>query len=434
MTVAKDSLFLLICGKGEQERAQLLEQLYMSLRKRWRVRFCSPNFTRQRETASARAEIEIQGELGDADKATIEQLDLDALFTAECSPDIVVASVSCAIAAVKSTEAEQKQLRIIDLNRRSQEDALKAAQRYISRMDADKIGSFAGIGGFIEVGLGSTLHVYKIPFKGHFLSSLQNLLLISFGKALNGRGLVRISFISAMLKAFSPMGNAIRPMMFIFLQGALFSLPAHLLGWNLFSVLAGSVLMGWLTLGISLSMDYLMYGKSIFDAAQNGVGQAFDAVGFGIPSLSQLLIFAFLLRAALSLTVGSVAYFGNVLPAVSRVARAAVRRKKSRTEPSASKRAPKPAPVAALFGLFRPKFLVAFLLSLLLMRFFTDLSSAELTTTAIRGLCISYLGFLLMHRIDVQALGARLDKRFGLDLEKSLPIAAKRIGRPPRRD
>ena len=330
-----------------------------------------------------------------------------------------------------------KTVSIIHLDRTDPKQALKWIKRRLYDLDADRIGAFAGVGGLLEISLGTTLHAYRIPLKGQLLSSLQNGLLITFGKALNGRGLVRIAFISAMLKAFSPMGNAIRPMMFIFLQGALFSLPAHLLGWNLFSVLAGSVLMGWLTLGISLSMDYLMYGKSIFDAAQNGVGQAFDAVGFGIPSLSQLLIFAFLLRAALSLTVGLVAYFGNVLPAMSRVARAAVRRKKSHAVPVASaapKRAPKPAAVAALFGLFRPKFLVAYLLSLLLMRFFTDLSSAQLTTTAIRGLCISYLGFLLMHRIDVQALGARLDKRFGLDLEKSLPIAAKRIGRPPRHD
>jgi hypothetical protein len=435
--VVQDRRLLLIRGKEKRERADFSARLYKSLRKQWRVCLRDAVST-QSKMPLRRSEIDILGEVETAASKTTQPDEVAAPFLSESTADTVVASVSSAAGTDESLTTESIRLHIIDLDRQSPKDSMKAALRHIRRTDADKIGSFSGIVGLIEVGLGSILHAYKVPFKGHFLSSLQNLLLISFGKALNGRGLVRISFISAMLKAFSPMGGALRPMLFIFLQGAVFSLPTYLIGWNIFSVLAGSVLMGWLTLGMSLGMDYLMFGKSFFDAAQAGIGHVLGSIGVDSPSLSGLLLFVLLVRAAVSVAVGAVAYFGDVLPIVSRAADAVFRRQNARTEPNApvaAKGGKKvSAAAAALFGIFRPKFLVAFLLSVLLMRFFTDLSSAELTTTAVRGICISYLGFLLMHRIDVQALGARLDKRFGLDLEKSLPIAAKRIGRPTGRD
>ena len=433
MNIDDNRTFVLICGRDSRERKRFLESLYYELRRNRRVRRLDNAADSSPGAPMNPFEIDFLGELmiRDFSISAVPQ----ARDTAAETP-VIVASLPYAAAADLPAPADAKSVRIIDLNRYSLKEAKREALRAVSRLDAEKIGAFAGIGGLVEVGLGSTLHAYKIPLKGHFLSSLQNLLLISFGKALNGRGLVRISFISAMLKAFSPMGGTLRPMLFIFLQGTMFALPTLLLGWHAVSVLAGSVLMGSVTLGISLSMDYLIFGQSIFEAAQSGVGHLLGSLGLESPSLSELLIFAFLLRAAASVVIWCVAYFGDVLPAVSHVADIAFRKRNARAasvSPTSSNRKRSSSATAALFGILRPGFLAAFLLSMLLIRFFTDLSSAELTTTAIRGLCISYLGFLLMHRIDVRALGARLDKRFDLDLEKSLPIAAKRLGRSPRR-
>ena len=427
MSAQGDRFFLLICGKEKHDRKAFWERLSVSIRRKWRI--CSPDFV---EPMHGRAEIEFLGELSDIDATTG-----DPVVSQPRVPEagIVIAALPFATVADDNAKVESERLRIIDLNRMPFKDAHRTALRLIQRMDADKIGTFAGIGGLVEVGLGSILHAYKVPLKGHFLSSLQNLLLVSFGKALHGRGLIRISFVSAMLKAFSPMGGAVRPMLFIFLQGAVFAFPIHVFGWNALAALSGSVLMGAVTLGISFAMNFLMFGSSIFDAVEKGVGQVLSLIDVETPTLAHLLIFAFSLRAAVSGIVFAVAYFGNPLPYVSRVTQARFQQKQpnsSMSDTSASLGRRASAAGAALRGIVRPKFLVAFLVSVLMMRFFTDLSSAELMTIAVRGLCISYLGFLLMQRIDVQALGARLDRRFGLDLERSLPIAARLIGRPRR--
>jgi hypothetical protein len=326
---------------------------------------------------------------------------------------------------------------IIDLDETGVKKGLRRAKRKIAAEDAERIGAFAGISGLMEVGLGSTLHVYRVPLKGHFLSSLQNLLLITFGKALKGRGLVRISFISAMLKAFSPMGGRFRPMLYIFLQGLAFASPSRLLGWHAGSVLLGSVFLAWLTLGISLSVNYATFGQSIFDAFSGAAEFVSRTLGVESPSLMQLIVGAFALKAFIAVIIASLAYFGNMQPLVRKLGRLKSRRKKQRTEISAAGQSKDNADrgipsklLSALTDLLRPRFVIMFLLSILLMRFFADLSQSALTSLVIRGLTISYLGFLLMRQIDLQALGVRLDRLIGMDLGKSLPIALKIIGKP----
>jgi hypothetical protein len=315
---------------------------------------------------------------------------------------------------------------VLDLDTMPLARALRIARRRVAASDADRIGLFAGVSGLVEVGLGSTLHAWRVPFKGHSLAYLQNLLLVTFGKALRGRGLVRISLLGAMLKAFSPMGARFRPMAYIFVQGACFAAPVRLLGWNLLSVLTGSILMGWLTLGLSLAVDYVTFGSSIFDAFAGVIEKVSGWIGFRAPSLFAVICGAFVLKGLLALAVGAGAWWGNMDGLVGRLRRGAAERRRRR---GITLRAdPRPRSIAghalaALRDLARPRFAIGFCVSVLLLLFFANLPASDLVSVLVRGLCISWFGLVVARRIDFLSLGQWLDRRVGMDLGRSLPVA-----------
>jgi hypothetical protein len=323
-------------------------------------------------------------------------------------------------------------LRYKDAVTSGKRDAVGAARSGDGRSEAERIGAYSGAAGLVEVGLGSTLHAYRVPFKGHALAYVQNALLVTFGKSLEGRGLFRISFISAMLKAFSPMGARFRPMIYIFLQGACFAAPVRVLGWHFLSALLGSVLMAWLTLGLSLGVDYAVFGQSIFDAFSGALAFASDVLGVKAPPLATVIGAAFLLKAAIASALAAGAYYGDLRPLARRLRRAASGRKISVGTTSAGAKIPWIATARqALRDLARPRFAIMFLVSALLLYFFTNLSRTDLSSVVVRGLCISYLGFVLLRRVDLRALGAWLDKRMHLGLEQSLPAALRVIESDP---
>jgi nucleoside-triphosphatase THEP1 len=334
---------------------------------------------------------------------------------------IVVAAVKKTVLPEVVTAFELAEPVVIDLDKVGAGPALRDARRRIAAGDAERVGAFAGIAGAVEVGLGSALHAYRVPLKGHALAYLQNVMLIAFGKALRGRGLVRISLLSAMLKAFSPAGSTLRPMAYIFLQGAAFALPVRLLGWSLGPVLLGSVLMAWVTLAVSLAADYVTFGRSIFDAFSGAIASAGGWLGVAGPTLLQVLGALFVLKALVALALGTAAYLGDALPLVGRLGRRGLPHALGSADHDAVRRR-RPA-VVALRSLLRPRFLCAFLFSALLLLFFANLSTRDFWTVVARGLCLSYLGLLLSHRVDVRAVGGWLDRRAGLGLAKSLPTA-----------
>jgi nucleoside-triphosphatase THEP1 len=324
---------------------------------------------------------------------------------------------------------------IVDLEATSPEQAERTCLRRIQATDAERIGAYAGIGGLVEVGLGSTLHAWRVPFKGHFLAYLQGVLLTTFGKPLRGRGLVRIAFISAMLKAFSPIGATFKPMAYIFVQGATFALPVWLLGWNLPAVLLGSVLMAWLTLALALAVDYVTFGQSVFDAFSGAIATVTAWLGVREVSLAQVLVALFVIKGLLALGLGATAFLGDLRPLVERLRRShASRTRRARGAPlREERRSLARSAQDALGDLLRPRLLVLFFASILLILAFANLSKTDAAILVVRGLCVSYVGLLAARRLDVAALGRRLDRRFGLGLAESLPVAMKALGRPEGR-
>src|SRR5262245_25316383 len=101
----------------------------------------------------------------------------------------------------------------------------------------DVCGTYAALLSASEIGLGSILHTFQVPFSGHFLSLNQIFILsrASTEVGRNGSLLIpgSISFIAAALKSLSPSGKKLTPMLAIGMQGILFNTGIVLIGHNI---------------------------------------------------------------------------------------------------------------------------------------------------------------------------------------------------------
>jgi nucleoside-triphosphatase THEP1 len=423
-----------------------LEVLGSEVKRPWADRLPGGGF-RFDESSRERVEQEVRGALarGKIDVFIIDEigfLELGGAGFAGLFRDAIAACDGVVVAAVKKEALEGAVGAfgldgplVVDLDLEGGRKALRRILGRIDALDAERIGLFAGACGLVEVGLGSFLHAYRVPLKGHVLAYLQNLLLVTFGKSLGGRGLVRIALVSAMLKAFSPAGSRLRPMVYIFLQGAAFALPVRVLGWNVAAVVAGSILMSWLTLLLSLAVDVIAFGKSIWDAYAGAAALVGSWIGARSLSIWHLLAALMALKAAVAVGLALAAYYGDFNPVIARLARRVRRRSPEGDEAPASppRRPLRAAALKAMRELVRPRFLLGFFVSALLILFFVNLSKVGLASVILRGLCISYVGLLLAHWIDVKALVRRLDRHGHGGLGSSLPIAfgAMSGARPP---
>lgn len=134
-----------------------------------------------------------------------------------------------------------------------------------------RIGLFGGAAGGIETTVGAALHVAKVPLRGLALASLQGALMTFTGFGLSQPGrVVWVPFISAGLKALSPGGSRLRPMLAIAAQGALYGAAVQVAGWNLAGVALGGALVGaWAALQ-GFALQYLVLGGEML--------RAYDAV------------------------------------------------------------------------------------------------------------------------------------------------------------
>jgi hypothetical protein len=79
-------------------------------------------------------------------------------------------------------------------------------------VNAEEIGKKAALLSIVEIGLGSFLHAFSIPFAGHFLSLNQGFILTRAAIETNDRrspGI--ISAVAALLKSLSPAGKKLTP-------------------------------------------------------------------------------------------------------------------------------------------------------------------------------------------------------------------------------
>lgn len=153
-----------------------------------------------------------------------------------------------------------------------------------------RLGLFGGAAGGIEMTVGSALHAMKVPLRGLAMSSLQGAMMVFAGTGLAQPGrVVWVPFISGGLKALSPAGNRVRPMIAIIMQGLLFGAAVQALGWNMFGLALGGALIGaWAALQGFL-LQYLMLGQEMVRAYDAIVLWLADKWGVTAPGLPWLI-------------------------------------------------------------------------------------------------------------------------------------------------
>jgi hypothetical protein len=196
-----------------------------------------------------------------------------------------------------------------------------------------QVGLWGGAAGSIEMTLGSALHTMKIPLRGATLSSMQAATLTFASARLNPPGRVAwVAFISAGLKAFSPGGGRVRPMVAIAMQGTLFSGAVQLLGWNFLSVALGGALIGaWAALQGFL-LQYLLLGDDLVQAYGKVVRWLADNWQIQAPSMPVLLTAWAALHA---LMAGGAALVAWKLRAPPRALRSILEREAAKTPAAA---------------------------------------------------------------------------------------------------
>lgn len=194
------------------------------------------------------------------------------LWPVICSrqPRIVVMAVRAELVEEIEAKLGQRFDQRIDSN---DPDALSKLERICDDFgEWTRIGLFGGASGMVEAGLGSALHAAKIPFRSTFLSALQGAMMVFAGFGLTQPGRVMwVSFIASGLKALSPAGSRLRPMLAIFMQGFLFGTTVQVLGWNVLAIALGGMLIGvWAALQ-GFFLEYLMLGGDMIRAYDSAV-------------------------------------------------------------------------------------------------------------------------------------------------------------------
>ena len=183
-------------------------------------------------------------------------------------------------------------------------DALVDLQALVlHHSDWTRVGQFGAAAGGFEATVGSALHASRIPFTGLLLSIVQSVIMMYTGDRLTERSRVLwVSVISAGLKALSPYGGRLRPMLAITMQGFLFTLGTTVFGWNLVGILIGGWFVGaWAALQ-GIVLQYLIIGDNLFPAIDIVIRWIAEKVHLAVPGIITLsILWAFVCGALSSL-------------------------------------------------------------------------------------------------------------------------------------
>ncbi|MBN2725135.1 MAG: hypothetical protein JXR95_13810 [Deltaproteobacteria bacterium] len=306
---------------------------------------------------------------------------------------------------------------VIDLDQTTSEDAMTQCSEIFKQQYIKNTGIFSGYTAIVETGFGSLAHAWKIPLRGHILSTIQAIMLISFGGFTKGKGIFRISFLTAFLKIFSPLHNPIKPMFFIWLQGSILATPIYYLGWNIFSVIAGSVLMGWSVTAFSLATNYLLFGEIWFTAINNLSRVIFRAFAFN-GGFFHLILFLLVLKALISSVFGFLSYKGYFITRINRIKtknHSVIKNKYGK-----SKKSNLESMKGAFKDFLKPGFFILWSLSIVVIILLTQNSTFQIILTVLRSLAVTLILFFMIRKIDINKLTEKLEKGKNTEIKQSI--------------
>lgn len=232
----------------------------------------------------------------------------------ELEPGVVVIAVRPkAVDAVEAALGQRFDVRVDAASPRAAEQLRTLC---VAQADWARVGVYGAGAGAIEMTLGSALHAAQVPVSGLVLSSLQAVVLVLAGSGLARRlRVVWVSFIAAGLKALSPAGNRLRPMLAITVQGVLFGAATTVLGWNVLGAAVGGWLVGAWAAGQGILIQYILVGDELLRAYAAAVGWLQRTWGIAGPAVGAAIGGWIALNGLIAAAVTVYAWRRRVLPA-----------------------------------------------------------------------------------------------------------------------
>lgn len=243
-----------------------------------------------------------------------------------------------------------------------------------------------------EITLGSFGHGFKIPLTGQILSLNQLAFLLN---AVNKEKLPKssafeISGIAAILKSFSPAGQKLGPMLSIAMQGFLFWLGTSLFGINVFGQIVGAVALSlWAFIQPFVTL-FMIYGFDLAKLMEFYAKRISDDYSFIALSLVYAVIAFMILKICIA--VGFVIFSVSSQKEINIINQGKIGTTLLRQMPSGTSQN---ALKAAIKDLFKPLFLLSFILMLI---FIWQLNGtlAQKIWLSLRPLAIAFIIFYLL--------------------------------------
>lgn len=279
------------------------------------------------------------------------------------------------------------------------------------------VGHYGATLSLIEIGLGSLLHAFKIPFSGILLSLNQGFILCR--AAILSRDLPRnswttysISNVAAVLKSLSPAGKKLGPMLSLSMQGLLFNTGILIFGTNPVGLCIGMALLSVWTFIQPLITYYLFFGKELFSAIEYLYDKTLPYHGLKPESLLWIFIAVVVTKMLAAIVLGILAWrirgkgiYGNHYDEdLINLARA-----KGAKITTDDHGAPKNAVWMAIKDLFRPLFLISLVMTALFL-FFSQHDYAQIGWYLLRPIAIGFIFFYISRTLTLDRWLVKMEK------------------------
>ncbi len=279
----------------------------------------------------------------------------------------------------------------------------------------ETIGEYGATLSVIEVGLGSLLHAFHVPFSGVCLSLNQGFILCR--AAIFSRDLPKntwttysISNVAAVLKSLSPAGKKLGPMLSLSMQGLLFNIGLMIFGTNPLGLCVAMAMLSVWAFVQPLVTYYLFFGEKLFTAAEYMFEKTVPYHGLNPEKLLWVFIgivatkiLAAGVLAILAWRIGGRSIYGAKYDnELLRMAR------EKGIKISSSTVAPKDAAWLALKDLFRPLFLTSLAITGAFL-YFSQSDHAQIGWYLLRPVAIGFIFFYISRTLTLDRWLMRLE-------------------------
>ena len=264
------------------------------------------------------SEPDIEMDLGNAEVVVLDEFGpLEATGAGHLRfwPGVLEANPDIVLLSIRDDQISDVSKRLghpidLTLDVREPQVAQRLEALCVDARDWESVGVYGAGAGALEATIGSALHGAKIPLRGQFLSTLQAVVLTSAAEGLARPERVGwVALIAAGLKALSPAGSRLRPMLAISVQGTLYSCAVRVFGFNRLSAFLGGCMVGAWAASQGVLLQWLLVGGDLFKAYDTVVHWIANQLGVSTPALP--IVLGFLIAASSLMTGGITLAFWN---------------------------------------------------------------------------------------------------------------------------